>query len=175
MSQAPSQRPAEGDYVPYQAAYLARVPDGNILETLRRQSEVLLKRLRAIPDERGGDRYAAGKWTVRQVIGHMSDTERVLAYRALRIARGDATPLASFEQDDYVVNGPFESQTVAGLVEEFAAVREATLRLLEPLDAEAWNRAGTCSNHRATVHALGFVIAGHAQAHLDALAERYGL
>ncbi len=105
-------------------------------------------------EEDGNFRYAPEKWSAKEVLGHICDTERIFAYRALRIARADATPLEGFEQDDYVRNGPFAQRPVADLVEEFSAVRRATLSLLRILDEAAWTRRGIANKHEVSVRAL---------------------
>jgi hypothetical protein len=107
------------------------------------------------------------------VLGHVCDTERIFAYRALRIARGDATPLASFEQDDYVRNGPFAHRMLADWVDDFIAVRRATLALLRNLDGAAWARRGVASGKEVTVRALAYIIAGHELHHRRILEKKY--
>jgi uncharacterized damage-inducible protein DinB len=121
----------------------------------------------------GSFRYAPGKWTVKEVLGHITDTERIFSYRALRIARGDQTPLPGFEQDDYVRSGAFGDRTLAGLAEEFGAVRTASVSLLRSFNEEAWSRRGVASQKEVTVRALGFMIAGHQIHHRIILEERY--
>jgi uncharacterized damage-inducible protein DinB len=124
-------------------------------------------------DDDGNFRYAPDKWTAKEVIGHVCDSERVFAYRALRISRADATPLAGFEQDDYVRNGPFAERLFCDLVEDFIAVRRATLSLLRNLDEAAWTRRGLANNHEVTVRALAYIIAGHELHHRGILEEKY--
>lgn len=140
------------------------------LESQRLQTAQLL----APRSEREGNfRYAPGKWTVKDVIGHLSDAERIFAYRALRIARADETPLAGFEQDDYVRTGGFGERTLADLAEEFSAVRAASLALFRSLTDAAWLRRGTASNNGITVRALAYIAAGHELHHRRVLEERY--
>src|SRR3984893_4144395 len=119
-------RPESGEYAPYYGKYISLVPDGDILVTLEKQLPATLALL-ARPEADGDFRYAPGKWSVKESLGHVIDTERVFTYRALRISRNDKTPLAGFEQDDYVKYGPFSQCTLASLVDEFASVRKATL------------------------------------------------
>ena len=124
--------------------------------------------------EQDGDfRYAPGKWTAKEVLGHVCDTERVFAYRALRIARADATPMEGFEQDDYVRNGPFANRPLEDLVEDFIAVRRATLSLLRNLDETAWDRRGVANKNEVSVRALAYIIAGHELHHRRILEEKY--
>jgi len=121
----------------------------------------------------GSFRYAPGKWTVKEVLGHVTDTERIFTYRALRIARGDQTPLASFEQDDYVKNGGFGERTLASLAEEFALVRAASIALFRSFSEEAWSRRGIASQKEVSVRGLAFITAGHQIHHRLILEERY--
>ncbi len=141
-----------------------------ILEAQRLQ----MAQLFAARSERDGNfRYAPGKWTVKEVLGHVTDAERIFAYRALRIARGDQTPLASFEQDDYVRGGNFAERTLADLAEEFGLVRAASIALFRSLQREAWQRRGVASEKEVTVRALAFIVAGHEIHHRLILEERY--
>ncbi|HKT86963.1 MAG TPA: DinB family protein [Candidatus Sulfotelmatobacter sp.] len=166
-------RPESGEYAPYYERYISLVQGNEILTTLdtqRRQTLLLLSGR----DEADGDlRYATGKWSAKEVLGHVCDTERIFAYRALRISRGDRTPLQSFEQDDYVRNGPFAARPLAELIEDYIAVRRATLTLLRNLDEQAWLRRGIASNNEVTVRALGYMIAGHELHHRRILEEKY--
>ena len=135
---------------------------------------VQMSRLLAGRSERDGNfRYAPGKWTVKEILGHVTDTERIFTYRALRIARGDETPLSSFEQDDYVKKGGFSERTLADLAEEFDAVRGASISLFRSFDDAAWGRRGVASQKPVTVRALGFITAGHQIHHRMILEESY--
>jgi hypothetical protein len=166
-------RPQPGEYASYYDRYISLVPDEDILATLdlqRRQMMLLL----CGRDEADGDfRYAPDKWSAKEVLGHVCDTERVFAYRALRISRADATPLEGFEQDDYVRNGPFANRPLSDLVEDFIAVRRATLSLLRNLDEAAWSRRGIANKNEVTVRALAYIIAGHELHHHSILEEKY--
>ncbi len=159
----------------YLAGYIAPVPDGPILETLEREIGETAKLVERAGEARGGHRYAPGKWSVKEVVGHVADTERVFAYRALSFARGDATPLPGFEQDDWVAAGDAEARTVASLVAELRSVRAATLTLFAGFSDEAWGRSGTASGFPVPVVAFPWVIAGHELHHRRILVERYGL
>src|SRR5208282_5029997 len=130
-------RPQAGEYAPYYEKYLAMVPDGEIVETLEAQLREMKLLLGTLSEEGAEYRYAAGKWSIKEVLGHSSDTERIFAYRLLRIARGDQTPLAGFEQDDYVKTGNFAARPLAELLEEFTAPRRATIALVRSLDEAA--------------------------------------
>lgn len=170
---AVTERPAADEYAPYFATYVSRVPDGHIVTTLERQLGETLALVRAIPDSWGDHRYAPGKWSIREVLGHMIDTERVMAYRALRMARGDQTPLPGFDQDPWVKAAHFETRSIASLASEFEHVRWSTLDLLRPLDDEALLRRGTASGATLTPRALAYVIAGHERHHVTSLREQY--
>ena len=126
MSATPTTRPESGEYPPYTIAYISLVPDGDIVATLGSQLNDTLTMLRSIPESRGDFRYADGKWSIKEIIGHITDGERVFAYRALRFARGDETPLPGFEQDDYVRNGGFDKRSLIDLASEYEYVRRST-------------------------------------------------
>jgi uncharacterized damage-inducible protein DinB len=166
-------RPNEGEFAPFAARYIERVPEGDIVATLEAQMEETLALLRTISEERAGYAYAAGKWTVREVVGHVADTERVLAYRALRIGRGDDTPLPGFDENAYVRKAGFDGRTLGDLLAELDAVRSATLTLVRGLPSEAWTRRGTAAGAPYTVRGLIFMIAGHELHHRAILEERY--
>lgn len=166
-------RPGTEEYAPSYAGYITRVPDGELRGTLRAQLGATLALLRGIPESRGDHRYAADKWTIKEVIGHVIDTERIMAYRALRIARGDSTPLAGFEQNDYVSMGNFGQRTIANLAEELEVVRRSTIILLQHLDETALARRGTANGLPVTPRALAYIIAGHELHHVDILRTRY--
>lgn len=166
-------RPQSTEHAPYYARYIALVPDGDIVETLRRQRDETRRLLLAIPEERGGHRYADGKWSIREMLGHLTDTERVMAYRALRIARGDSTPLAGFDQDTFVAGANFDRRTIADLEQEQEHVRDATIALFGSLEEDAFGRRGTANDVEVTARALAFIIAGHEQHHLEILRTRY--
>ena len=166
-------RPQPGEYAPYYDRYIARVSGEDILNTLDQQRRETMLLLSGRDDEDGNFRYAPGKWSAKEVIGHVCDTERVFAYRALRISRADATPLGGFEQDDYVRNGPFAERPFCDLVEDFIAVRRATLSLLHNLDEAAWTRRGIANKNEVTVRALSYIIAGHELHHRGILEEKY--
>ncbi|HET7040888.1 MAG TPA: DinB family protein [Gemmatimonadales bacterium] len=168
-------RPAADEFNPFYAGYVAKVPDGDVVKFLETQLREVRSLLSTIPEGRGGHAYAPGKWTIKEVIGHMCDAERIFAYRALRIARKDATPLAGFEQNDYVPAGQFGKRTMASLVDEVVQVRDATLSLVRTFDAEAGARRGTASGKEVSVRALVYIIAGHMAHHVTVLREQYGV
>lgn len=166
-------RPAQHDYAPFYAGYIARVPDGDILDTLRSQQAEMQSLLSGLNDEQALYRYASGKWSIKELVGHLLDAERIFACRALRFARNDATPLPGFEEDDYVRNGGFDNRTVESLAREYGHVRHATLDLFSFLPAEAWERRGPANGVEVSVRALAWITAGHERHHLMVLRERY--
>lgn len=166
-------RPDSTEYAPFYADYIARVPDGDVVAILRDEGRELVTTLDAIPESRGGHRYADGKWSVRQVVGHIIDAERIFTYRALRLARGDATPLPSFAENDYAQTAGSDARTLADLVAELRAVRESTARLFASLPEDAWPRRGMVSGREVSVRALAYITAGHARHHLTILREQY--
>jgi uncharacterized damage-inducible protein DinB len=166
-------RPQPGEYAPYYDRYISLVQGDDILNTLDQQRRDTMLLLSCRDEEDGNFRYAPEKWSAKEVLGHVCDTERVFAYRALRIARADATPLEGFEQDDYVRNGPFTNRPLSDLVEDFIAVRRATLSLLRDLYEAAWMRRGVANKNEVTVRALAYTIAGHELHHRRILEEKY--
>jgi uncharacterized damage-inducible protein DinB len=168
-----TQRPTPEEFAPYYATYIDLVPEGDLIETLERQLAETTALLAAVPEERSRFRYAEGKWTLAEVVGHINDTERIFAYRALRVGREDATPLASFDQDPYVVTSPAARMSLKELSEEFNAIRRASIVLLRNFDEAAWMRRGTASGKTVSARALGWMIAGHELHHRKILRERY--
>ncbi len=166
-------RPQPGEYAPYYERYISLVQSDDILNTLDQQRREMMLLLSCRDDDEGDFRYASDKWSAKEVLGHICDTERVFAYRALRISRADTTPLEGFEQDDYVRNGPFAHRPLADQVEDFIAVRRATLSLLRNLDEAAWMRRGVANKNEVTVRALAYIIAGHELHHRRILEEKY--
>jgi Mycothiol maleylpyruvate isomerase N-terminal domain. len=169
----PAGRPDQSEYAAYFHTYVSLVPDGDILDELTRQGQASIELLSSVPEEKGDFRYAPGKWSIKEALGHVIDAERIFSYRALRIARNDPTPLAAFEQNAYVEFGPFSRCSLRELIEEFQVVRQSTLCLFRVLDASAWTRQGTVNNNAITVRALAYIIAGHASHHMTILRERY--
>ncbi len=166
-------RPEPGEYAPYYDRYISLIAGTDILGTLDAQRRQMMLLLSGRDESDGDFRYAPEKWSAKEVLGHVCDTERIFAYRALRIARGDQTPMASFEQDDYVKNGPFAREPLAEIVEDYIAVRRATLTLLRNLDEAAWMRRGVANKNEVSVRALAYMIAGHEVHHRRILEEKY--
>jgi DinB superfamily len=166
-------KPEPGEYAAYYEKYVALVPGSDIAGALEAQRVQTMQLFAGRSERDGNFRYAADKWTVKEIVGHINDAERIFTYRALRIARGDQTPLPGFEQDDYVRTGGFNERPLANLVEEFADVRSASLALFRSFGEEEWMRRGTASNNGVTVRALAFITAGHELHHRRILEERY--
>jgi transposase len=173
MSATAARRPDASEHSAYFSRYVALVPDGDILAVLRRDRDHWQTLIAGLSEAKAGHRYAEGKWSIREVIGHVSDSERVFSYRAFRIARGVRTPLASFDQDEYVKTAGSDQRTLSSLSSELLAVRESTLSLFTTLPEEAWARTGTASDNPVSVRALAYITAGHAQHHLRIVREQY--
>ncbi len=170
-----SARPLGGEYGEFHAGYIAAVPLGDIRETLARESAAAAAFYGAIPEERAGHAYAPGKWTIREVVAHIADGERVFAYRALRFGRGDRTPLPGFDQDVWVPESHAGTRPWADLLADFAAVRTASLHLYRSFAAEDWERRGEASGVEVSVRAIAWILAGHELHHRRILVERYGI
>lgn len=166
-------KPDASEYDPYYGNYIASVPAGDLFELLESQGEETYALLSGLPEDRGGFRYAPGKWSIKDLVQHLSDSERVFAYRALRFGRGDETPLASFDQDPYAAAARAERWPLAQLATELRDIRRATLALARSFDEAELLRSGVASGARMSVRALFWVIAGHEQHHLRVLRERY--
>jgi len=175
MPQTTSARPSAGEHAPYYGKYIALVPDGDVVSVLRDQSAETVRLLRNLSPGKADYAYAPGKWTVKEVVGHVIDAERIFAYRALRFARGDKTELAGFDENTYVPAGQFGLRTMNDLLDEFEVVRASTIQLARHLDAEALDRRGTASQNPVSVRALLYIIAGHERHHVALLRERYQL
>ena len=160
-STLPIAPPQPGEYSPHYHRYISLVAGNDILASLDEQRRRMILLL------------SGGKWSAKEVLGHVNDAERIFAYRALRIARHDSTPLEGFEQDDYVRNGPFGQRPLADLIEDFIAVRRATLSLLRNLDEAAWSARGIANKNEVTVRALAYIVAGHELHHRGILEEKY--
>ena len=164
--------PQSNEFAPYYATYISTVSE-NVLGELEHQAVSFPQFLKEISDEKSYYAYAEGKWTIKEVVGHMIDTERIMAYRALRIARNDKTPLASFEENDYVANALFNDRSLQSLADEFQAVRNGNIYLFKHLNEEEFNRMGTASNKPVSVRALLYILVGHVNHHRNILEERY--
>ncbi|SNC61794.1 DinB superfamily protein [Hymenobacter gelipurpurascens] len=174
MSNHLTTRPASGEYAPYYDLYIQNIPAGhNPLQHLREQPLLLKELLADFTEEQGLLRYAPGKWSIKEMLVHMMDTERIFAYRALRIARGDKQPLPGFEQDDYVPASGADKRTMESILHEYDTVRAATLSLFDSFEPEAYSQMGTASNNPVSVRALAYILPGHEAHHLHILQDRY--
>jgi hypothetical protein len=173
MSQQLTARPDHTEYPPYFEGYVSLVPDGDIVATLERQIADTLSLLDSGGGTWGEHRYEPGKWSVKEVVGHMIDSERVFNYRALCFARGDRQSLPGFDQDEYMRQASFGTRTLADLAAELAQVRRTTILLFRGFDAPAWSRRGVANNNEATVRAMAYIIAGHELHHVQVLRTRY--
>jgi hypothetical protein len=165
-------RPDSTEYADYYKNYIARVPDGSLLDFLTRQAGDYRQLLVGISDQDASVPTAPGKWSIKQVLGHICDAERVMTYRALRFARGDEKELAGFEQDDYVREAGSNSRSLEELLAEFESVRQSSIALLSSLPPGADVRAGVANGNRVTVRALAYIAGGHAQHHYELLKAR---
>jgi len=165
--------PLENEYTPYFGRYVSLVATTDIVATLESQIEKTAALLDGLTAAQGHYRYGPEKWTINEALGHIIDTERIFAYRALRIARNDQTPLPGFEQDDFVKDGPHRGSVLANLMEEFRCVRRSSVFLFNGLQPEAWTRMGTASQNPISVRAIAWIIAGHEVHHGRIFRERY--
>jgi uncharacterized damage-inducible protein DinB len=169
-------RPGTDEYAPYYGNYISQVPEGaDPIALLGTQAIAIPTVLATVPRDRESYRYAPEKWTVKDVIGHVADAERIFAYRMLRIARADPAPLSSFDENLYVQNAGFAARPLADVTADWVAVRGATLTLARALEAPWWERRGTASGKPVSARALLFIIVGHAAHHMRILKERYGV
>jgi len=165
--------PDPSEYAPYYGRYIKLVGGSDVVAALEDQPRETLVLFSTLTEQQGDYRYAPDKWNIKEMLGHIIDAERVFSYRALRFARNDSTPLASFEQDDYVRSGNFGNLRLADLIEEFVSVRRATVWLFRTLSPEAWMRRGVASDNPVSVRAVAYIIAGHELHHRTVLKEKY--
>jgi DinB superfamily len=168
-------RPEPDEIPSHYVGYIQRVPEPDPVMACASQIEETAALLRGLSETDAMYRYDRGKWSIKEVVGHLGDTERIMSYRALRIARSDATPLPSFDENAYVPVARFDGRSLADLVGELRTVRAATLALFRTFDDEAWRRRGTASGKPVSVRALGFMIPGHERHHVEVLKTRYGV
>lgn len=168
-----SKRPFPSEFKPFYADYVACVPDGDITRFLALQQQSFIKLLDGIPENRLDYRYAPRKWTTREVVGHVIDTEWVFGYRTLRMARGDKTALAGMDQNAFISGANFSSRTIESLRTEFEGLRTASLTLVSSFTEEIFDRTGTASGSQFSVRSLVWIMAGHCQHHINVLKQRY--
>jgi hypothetical protein len=162
-------RPEQHEYDPYFSIYINLIPDIDILQFLQQQRNRINDLFSRLSEEQGEQRYAPGKWKIKEVLSHISDSERIMSYWMLNISRGDTTKLQGYDQEVFVNLGSFSDCMFKELIADFQAVRQATLSLLTTISETAWLRAGTVVNKEVTARTLLYVIAGHAEHHLDAI------
>jgi hypothetical protein len=175
MSTLAIPRPASDEAAPFYQRYIAEVAGENIIEQLAEQLDEVEGLFGSVDDRAALARYAPGKWSVKEVLGHLSDVERIFAYRLLRISRGDQTPLPGFDENAYVPAGRFDTRLLRSLMAEFRSVRQSTLAMVQGLPAECWANRGEASGNPVTARALAYIIPGHVSHHLGVLRDRYGL
>lgn len=173
MSAIAAARPDTTEYASYYEKYVSLVPTGDVITQLEKQLEETLSLIRGLSESQAAHRYAADKWSIKEVIGHIIDSERIFAYRVLRFARNDSQALPGFEQDDFMKHSNFDSRQMSDLAEELELVRRANILMLKSFDEEAWNRRGTASNAEVSVRALAYIIAGHELHHINVVKSRY--
>jgi hypothetical protein len=168
--------PGADEYAPFYAGYIARVTHVRApVDELLAQRARLLNLLSPLSDAQGRYRYAPGKWSIKEMVGHLADAERISAYRLLRVARGDATPLPGWEEEDYVRTAGADDRPLGDLLDDWAAARDATIALVSGMPPDAWSRRGTVNNGPMSARALAFILLGHVEHHCSVLAERYGI
>ena len=167
------ERPKAGEYLPYYEKYIARVADGDLIELLARHADETIAMLRNQSPDVADYAYEEGKWTVKEVMGHVCDAERIFAYRLLCIGRGEQASLPGFDENAYAPAGRFGDRTMESLLEEFAAVRQATIALIAGMPDEGWARSGIANNAGISARAIAYILAGHELHHREVLLTRY--
>ena len=167
-------RPDQSEFAPFYAGYIGKVPDSGPAPLMREQIATLEK-LRSLPEAKANHQYESGKWTVKEVIGHVADAERVFSYRLTRIARGDKTPLSGFDENAWAKTAPHRKRPIADVIDEMIAIRRATLTLVDSLDEQTVSNVGLANNNSVSARAICWIMAGHTKHHLDILRERYGV
>ncbi len=173
MSTAAAVKPAATEYAKDYDKYVSLVPEGDVVKTLEAQLDSTLSFLRSLNPDQGDNRYAPDKWSIKEVVGHMIDAERIFAYRALRFGRNDQNALAGFEQEDYIQSANFGARDLADIIDEFESVRRSNLYLFHNLDDSAWMRTGNASDNEVSVRALAYIMAGHELHHVGVIKSKY--
>jgi len=166
-------RPTETEYAPYFQSYIDQVSESDILPVLRSQMDELDVLLERVEPHQETFRYAPGKWSIREIVGHLIDSERVFGYRAFCIARGEQQNLSGFEQDDYMLTSHYDKIELEDLLSELRLIRLGNIAMFRTLDEESWSRVGTANENQVTVRAIAFIMAGHVRHHMSVLRERY--
>ncbi|SDM61991.1 DinB family protein [Bacillus sp. OK048] len=165
--------PAENEYPVYYKPYINLVPKGNLVQLLRENLNEVVNLFAGISEEKAHYRYAPGKWSVKELLGHITDTERIMCYRLLRVGRDDQTPLAGFNENDYVQAAETNNLPIEAIIEDFKAARNATITLIQNLPAEAWTNKGNANGTEITTRAIAYIIAGHQIHHCKIVKDRY--
>ena len=168
-------RPDSSEYGSWYAGYVSLVPEEDVLSAIETQSSETQKLLASLDEAKAAHRYAEGKWSIKEVIGHITDAERVFGYRALCISRGEQQPLPGFDEKEYMASANFDAWKLGDLAEMYALGRRANIVMFRNLADEAWTKVGTASNYPVSVRALAYIIVGHERHHLKVLRERYGV
>lgn len=168
-------RPTETEYAPYYSGYVSLVPESDVIGVLESQPAELRRYRSAVTAARETFRYAPDKWSIRELVAHLADAERVFGYRAFCISRGEKSPLPGFDEKEYVTGSDAAERGLEELTQEFAAVRDANLACLRRLDRAQWERQGVANGSAVTVRALAFILGGHVRHHLGVLRSRYGV
>jgi uncharacterized damage-inducible protein DinB len=168
-------KPDPSEYSPSYAGYVANVTEDDVVDAMEKQAAETAALLARVDEDKGAYRYAPEKWSVKQVVGHLTDGEHVFAYRALAIARGDKASLPGFDENEYMAQSNFDERSMRSIAEAYAAARASTLALFRGFSDEAWQRVGTANNNAVSVRALAHIVLGHERHHLKVLRERYGI
>jgi len=166
-------RPTEKEYAAYFGKYIDLVPKGNVIKIMEKQNEQFCEFLAQVSEKKADYRYADGKWSIREVIGHMIDAELVFLYRALRFSRNDSTKLAGFEQDDFIAHSNYSQQSLTDLIEQFYLLRKTSVSFFKSLSKAMWSNKGTASGNQGTVRAIAFIMAGHVIHHMQIINKKY--
>lgn len=166
-------KPSQTEHDPYWSRYIDLVSEDDIVAAMQREAEATSKMLGGISEEKGSFRYAPDKWTIKDLVTHVADTERILNYRALSIARGDTRSLLGFEEKDFAANAETDRRTLRDIAAEWSAVRQATIAMFRGFSKAAWQRVGTANGGRISVNALAYVTVGHERHHKNVLREKY--
>lgn len=166
-------RPEKTEYAAYYERYVSLVEETDIVSAMEKQISELENLLPAIGEEQSLHAYAPGKWTIKEAVGHLTDGEKIFAYRALRVSRNDKTPIEGFEQDGYIENANFNSTQFKDLIDELLLARKSNLIMFKNMPESAWSRLGTASNAPVSVRGLAYIMVGHIRHHINILKERY--
>lgn len=167
------QRPNQDEYAPYYHQYIKDVSQIDIIEYLAQQLDEAVKLFSGISESKSSFRYAEDKWSIKEVLGHIMDAERIFAYRALCISRNDKNNLPGFDENDFIRNSNYSALLTKDILEEFAALRQSNLKMFKNFSEEMWTRKGMANKNQVTVRAIAYILAGHALHHLNVLRERY--